>query len=80
MALIAAITVDFIGAIPTIRHSYKKPNEETAAVFLISGVGAVFALLAVEKYNLHSLIFPIYILLANVLLVLLITTRRKKLA
>ena len=41
IAIIASIMIDFIGAVPTLIHSWKKPHEETWIVFLLSFLGAL---------------------------------------
>lgn len=38
-AVIATVSIDFVGALPTIRHSYRAPHEETWLTFAMAGVG-----------------------------------------
>lgn len=79
IAVIAAVTIDFIGALPTFRHSYQKPEEETWITFALSGVGGFFGVLALETYNFVSLPYALYIVLINILMafVIIVSARRK---
>jgi hypothetical protein len=67
VGVIAAVTIDFIGALPTIRHSWQRPFEETWQAFGLAGLGGFFALLGVATYNVTSLTYAIYIVLVNIL-------------
>ncbi len=77
-AVIASVSIDFIGVLPTIRHSYVAPYEETWITYVLSGVAGVFALLALSAYNWTSLTYPAYIVFANFLIVAVILQRIKK--
>ncbi len=76
IGVLAAVGIDFIGALPTFRHAWQKPNEETWQTFAISGIGAVFALLALDSYNWVSLPYAVYIVLVNLALSSVILQRR----
>lgn len=77
VAVMAAVTIDLIGALPTMRHSWLAPHEETWQTFALSGLGGCFALLALSSYNWTSLPYAVYIVLANVLMTGIILSREK---
>lgn len=76
-AVLAALIIDFIGALPTVRHSWLKPHEETWVTFVISSIGALFAVFAVNTYSLISLSYPIYLLIMNTIIAAVIIYRLK---
>lgn len=76
IALYMSIGVDFIGLLPTLRHSWQKPYEETWQTFAIGAVAAIFAFFALDSFNQANLSYPIYILLANISLFVTILYRR----
>jgi hypothetical protein len=76
LGVVAALVIDFIGALPTFRHSWQKPSEETWQTFAISSFASVFGLLALTQYNLVSVSFPLYLLVVNGALAIVIYARR----
>lgn len=77
IAVFAAVTIDLIGALPTFRHSWQKPFEETWTTYAWSGIGALVALFALVSYNWTSLSYPVYIVLVNILITTTILIARK---
>jgi len=78
-AVIFSATIDFIGALPTVRHSWLKPNEETWITYAMAGAGGVFAIFALTAYNWSSLTYAVYIVLINAVFTFVIITRGRKL-
>ena len=76
IALYMSIAVDLIGLLPTLRHSWQKPYEETWQTFFIGAIAAIFAFIALDTFNQTTLLYPIYILLANISLFTTILYRR----
>jgi len=72
IAIAITVFVDFIAGLPTFRHAWQKPQEETASAFLIAVVGSLFAIAALNEPNLSGVLYPIYITLANAVLVIFI--------
>ncbi|MDB5169817.1 MAG: hypothetical protein JWN82_213 [Candidatus Saccharibacteria bacterium] len=66
--VLASVTIDFIGALPTIRHSWKMPSEETWSTYALAGLGGIFAIFALTSYNWVSLTYAVYIVIINMLL------------
>lgn len=78
IGVVASVSVDFIGALPTLRHSWNEPGEETWSTYAISGVGAIFAILALDTYNWVNLPYAVYIVTINAVLALMIISRGKR--
>lgn len=76
-AVIAVVTIDFIGALPTVRHSWLKPGEETWLAFGLAGFGGLLAIFALTAYNWTSLTYAVYIVLINILISYVIIYRTK---
>lgn len=78
-AVIFSATIDFIGALPTVRHSWVKPHEETWTTFAMAGVGAMLAIFALTAYNWTSLPYAVYLVLINAVFTFVIITRGRRL-
>lgn len=68
IAIFAAATVDLIGALPTVRHAWLKPSEETASSFALSALAALLSLLALTDYNFNSMVYALYLLVIDSLI------------
>lgn len=79
MAIALAIAVDFIALLPTLRHSWQKPGEETWQAFMLGVAASVFTLASLISYSAVSLSYPIYLLFANGAVVFAVVYKRKKL-
>ena len=77
-AVIFSVTIDFIGAMPTIRHSWQKPGEETWITYAMAGAGGVLALFSFTAYNWTSLTYAIYIVFINAVFTSILILRSKK--
>lgn len=76
-AIILVVVIDFIAALPTLEHSWFSPKEETWITFSLSGLGGFVALFALTSYNWTSLMYPIYIVLINILITTVILSRKR---
>ena len=77
IALIFSIVVDFVVALPTIKHSWNDPTEETWQAFAIATVASIFTLVSLDKYAFTDLAFPAYLLFANGAIATVVVYRRK---
>ncbi len=77
VALWLAIAADFIAAIPTLIKSYKDPASETFLAYLIGILASVATILSTTLYDFPNLAWPVYIILANSLILGLILLGRK---
>jgi CDP-diglyceride synthetase len=79
IAIIATVGIDFIASLPTIRHAWRKPSEETLICFVLASIGAMFALAAIKHIHATGIIYPIWIVVVNALLAVIIVTRKNSL-
>ena len=77
IGVIGSVAIDFIGALPTFRHSWLNPHEETWAAFALAALGGAFAIAALSDYNWVNLPYAVYIVTVNVVLVYIIIYRGK---
>jgi uncharacterized protein with PQ loop repeat len=68
IAILATIVIDFIGTLPTVRHSYHNPEEETWITFALGVVATIFTLLSLPNYTFSAWVYPAYLLFSNGLL------------
>lgn len=78
IGIVVPLVIDFIGALPTVRHSWLKPGEETWQAFMAGVIAPMFTMASLTRLNIASLAFPLYLFLANATLVAIIIGRRKQ--
>jgi len=80
VAVIATVIIDLIGSIPTIKHSWLRPYEETWITFGLCSLGAACTLLAITEWSVTAVAYPLYIVVVNVVMamIILLSPRRKK--
>jgi hypothetical protein len=79
IAVIAVIAIDFIACLPTAKHSWQSPEEETWEAFALTVFASTLTLLSLTHYSVVSLGYPIFLLLVNLAFVVVVLYRRKKL-
>jgi hypothetical protein len=72
IALYFAIGADFTGMIPALIKTYKFPHTEIWSFFLLDVFAAGFSLFAIRTWTIEQYAYPIYIMLINLVMVLLI--------
>lgn len=77
IAVIAGITIDLIGSLPTLKHAWEKPAEETWITFALSGLGATFAAFAATSTRITAIANPIYIVAINFTFTTVLLVRHK---
>jgi hypothetical protein len=65
VGLMAALAIDIMAAIPTVRHAWRKPREEPAAAYALCAVAALCFLAPMRTYTLMGLLYPMYSLTIN---------------
>ncbi len=80
LALICAMIADFAFGVPTIIKSYKNPETETPFVWIAATLSGFFSLFAIEVVAFHEIAYPVYLLLfdSTVLLLVLKIVKKKK--
>ncbi len=77
VAVLASVIIDLVGALPTVKHIWQKPYEETWLTFLLASIGGLLTVLAATDLRVTEIAYPIYILLINAVFVGVITIRHK---
>lgn len=63
--------------IPTIIKSWKEPGTEDWFFYLVYILASVFSILSIQEYTLANLVFPLYLVCANSILVFVIIFRKR---
>jgi len=71
IALLFAITADFIGFIPALVKTYKDPSSEGPWFYYIETIAVTLNIIVIGAWT-QDLLFPAHILLSNVMMILLI--------
>lgn len=80
LSVILLVVVDMLGFIPTIRKSWKKPQEETLFMWALNGFRHSLSILALRQYNTLTLLYPSVWAAANILFSLMLIIRRRALS
>lgn len=77
IAVIMTVLADFTGGLPSLVHSWKKPNEETAITYFLSGLGAVCTLFIITNWDITASAYPIFLVTINIAFTSVIIFRKK---
>lgn len=75
-AIFLSIGADLFAAIPTIIKAYRQPESEGATNFALGFLGTCLVLVSLKTWNVPNAAFPMYALLVNASLVLLVGRRQ----
>lgn len=78
-SIILAVTIDLLGFVPTFRKSYLKPLEEPVLTYASSAVSYSLSVGAIAGYSFVTLLNPLTLAVANILLVIFLLIRRTNL-
>ena len=78
-ALLLVILVDAAGVVPTVLKSWEDPSSETMIAWVLASLGGLLGALAVGSLSFILLIYPLYIVIANLAVVLAILVGRDRL-
>lgn len=76
-ALIIVILVDLSGTVLTLIKSYKEPESETISTWILASVAGLLGIISVGSINWALIIYPLYIFVANLAVVLAIIIGKK---
>lgn len=70
VAILATVSIDFIAGLPTLKHSWQKPYEETVSAYIwgVAGGGLALTVAVISHPNFGGLVYPIYIPVFNAVL------------
>jgi len=75
IAIFFSIMADALASYLTIYKSYKKPETESHLVFTLGIINAAIGLLIIKEWNFQNYAFNLYILIDDILIATLITTK-----
>jgi hypothetical protein len=76
IAIILPLLIDILAALPTLKKSYYKPETEDLLTYALYTVGGLFTVLAIQDWSFEIAITPLYVLLINAVLVILLTRHK----
>lgn len=74
-AIIFAVSIDLIGSLPTVRHAWVRPGEESWEAYAIAGVAGALAIMALHSFTWASLTYAVYVALSNVVIYFILILR-----
>jgi hypothetical protein len=80
IAVLIAVSVDLVAALPTWRHAWVAPFAETWQGFAIADGAAIMTLFTITNYSIVSLAFPMLVLTNCTVMVTVINARRARIS
>ena len=77
-SVILLVSIIFIGYLPTISKTYRKPETENITLYAIMFTRNLLIIFAIENYNLANLLFPIISNIGNMILIFILLVKRGK--
>ena len=78
-SVILVTVIDLLGFYPSFRKGYKKPQEDSTILFGLSGIKFALAIIALEHFSIVTVLYPLALVIADFLFVLMLIVRRKQL-
>lgn len=72
LALYLIIVIDFLGLLPTIIKSYRRPETENKPSWIIATFASAINILAIETWSFDIALYPLYVVITNGLVALFI--------
>jgi hypothetical protein len=79
-AVVILTGVDLAGFGPTFRASFQRPHDERIGFYFLAAVRNLLSILALERYSMTTVLFPAAVGVACLMLVAMVTYRRKLIA
>lgn len=79
-AVVVLTIVDLLGFGPTLRKSYLQPHSESLLFFMLFAVRNIIVVVALEHYSITTVLFPAVIAAACLLVIGMISYRRRVVA
>jgi hypothetical protein len=76
LGLAFTLGIDLTGGLHTVYHAWRKPQEETWEAFFVGGIASILTLLSLSTYRFADLAFPIYFVLFDLIITIIIISRR----
>ncbi len=78
-SVVVVCCIDTLGYLPTVRKSWRKPQEELPVGYLVSSLGAACSLIAIEQYVPSTWLYPAVLVLSNATVFAYLMLRRRRL-
>lgn len=79
-SVIIVTLIDAFAYYPTFRKSWNKPYEEALASYVTADVKLLMGIVALERINLITVLYPVAVVIMNALFVVTVMWRRQKLS
>lgn len=79
LAVILISITDALGFFPTFRKSWSKPEQETALTWVVASLKFPIAIMALDRLDLVTVLYPATVTTLNILFVVMVVARRKTL-
>lgn len=77
VALVTNLAVDSFALVPTIKKSYLRPEGEDFWAWFGTGLADSLNMFAVEKFTFAILVYPIYMLVSDLIIIFILLLRKK---
>ncbi len=77
IALVTNLAVDSFALVPTIKKSYLRPEGEDFWAWFGTGIADTLNLFAVERLTFAILVYPIYMLVSDLIIIFILFLRKK---
>lgn len=74
-SIILLSIIDFLAFVPTFRKTWKDPTSETLSSYIIAGSKYIISLFAIAVYSFSTILYPIVLIVLNVIMVLVISKK-----
>lgn len=78
VAMSSSFGISLIAALPTIRHAWLKPAEETWQTFVLAAIPAALTIVSLSSFTFNSLLMPIFLVWVNTTIASTTLYRRQK--
>ena len=78
VALVTNLVIDVFALIPTIKKSYLRPEGEDFWAWFGTGTADTINLFAIEKFTFGVMVYPVYMLVLDIIIVVLLARGRIK--
>jgi len=79
-SVILVTLVELLGFVPTVRKSWNKPHTETLFTYEVCVFRHGISIIALQQFNILTLLYPISWTLANLIFTIILIMRRKAIA
>lgn len=77
VALVTNLAIDSFAIIPTVKKSYLRPEGEDFWAWFGTGVADTLNMFAVERFTFAILLYPIYMLVSDLIIIVILLFRKK---